>query len=168
MSFLKNYTSGVPVSQTIARIESVLIRCGVKGITKEYLPNGTVEAIHFHIEMPTSRVATIRMPAKVEEAQEALWLNYVGTDRLSPDGHKMEWNSYKKKSRSDFAEQAARTAWKIVQDWIEVQMSMIQMKQADTLEVFMPFLWDGNRHQTYYQALKDKGFAGLLPQNSES
>jgi hypothetical protein len=29
--FLKNYTSEVPVSQTIHRIEQVLIRCGVTG-----------------------------------------------------------------------------------------------------------------------------------------
>lgn len=49
--FLKNYTSNVPVSQTIYRIEQVLIRCGVSGITKEYGPQQDMAAIHFHIKL---------------------------------------------------------------------------------------------------------------------
>jgi hypothetical protein len=65
----------------------------------------------------------------------------------------------------DFAEQASRTAWKIVQDWIEVQMSMIQMKQADTLQVFLPYVYDGKR--TFYQVLQQNNFRGLLPEKCD-
>src|SRR6185503_878462 len=41
--FLKNYTSEVPVTQTIARIEHALIKAGVSGIAKEYSPTGNGE-----------------------------------------------------------------------------------------------------------------------------
>lgn len=164
MKFLKNYTSNVPSSITLGRIEALLVRCGVKGITKEFGVAGQVLAIMFHLDEGDGRVATVRLPAKVKEAQEALWANYVNGDSLSTDGNEVWSNAYKKKRRQDFLEQGERTAWKIVQDWVEVQMSMIAMNQADRLEVFMPYLWDGKR--TCYQALREQGFAGLLPEKT--
>lgn len=162
--FLKNYTSEVPVSQTIYRIEQVLIKCGATGIMKEYLnTNGDIGAITFTVETPSGPM-TIRLPADKEKALEALWLDYVGDDKLTDKGDAVQWNSRKKKRKTDFAEQAARTAWKIIQDWVEVQMSMIQMKQADTLQVFLPYVYDGKR--TYYQALREASFKGLLPEKT--
>lgn len=163
--FLKNYTSNVPVSETIYNIEKVLIRCGVSGIMKEYTgTTGEISAITFQIESPGGKI-TIRLPADKEKALDAMWLDYVDGDKLNAKGDAIEWGSRKKKRRLDFAEQSARTAWKIVQDWIEVQMSMIQMKQADTLQVFLPYVYDGKR--TYYDALKTSGFRGLLPEKCD-
>lgn len=162
--FLKNYTSEVPVSQTIYRIEQVLIKCGATGIMKEYLnTNGDIGAITFTVETPSGPM-TIRLPADKEKALEALWLDYVGDDKLNEKGDGFHWSSRKKKCKADFAEQASRTAWKIIQDWVEVQMSMIQMKQADTLQVFLPYVYDGKR--TYYQALSEANFKGLLPEKT--
>jgi hypothetical protein len=156
--FLKNYTSGVPVSQTIYRIEQVLIRCGVSGITKEYSPTGEVVAVVFHIALTGAKPVPVRLPADVSAATDAFWADYCET-------HKTEWK--RKKKRSDFADQAARTAWKIAQDWIEVEMSRIQMRQGEPLEIFMSYVWDGNRGQTYYAALKESQFKGLLPEKCE-
>ena len=153
--FLKNYTSGVPVSQTIYQIEQVLIRCGVKGITKEYAGvNGEIIAITFHLELANSTL-NVRLPANQEQAQDAFWSDYC-------ERHKTEWK--RKKKRSDFKEQAARTAWKLARDWIEVEMSRIQLRQADVVEVFMPYIWDGK--QTFFQSLKTSGFKGLLPEKT--
>lgn len=158
--FLKNYTSSVPVAQTLHRIEQVLIKCGVSGITKEYSPSGAVSAIRFHIRVsPETPEVTIRMPADCQRALDALWLDYANGDKLTPDGKALQWPSRKRLKRADFAEQAERTAWKIIQDWVEVQMSMIQLKQAETLEVFLPYVWDGR--QTYFQAVKSAGFKAL-------
>ena len=163
--FLKNYTSAVPVSQTIYRIEQVLIKCGVTGIMKEYAgTNGEITAITFQIPAPAGKL-TIRLPADKEKALDALWLDYVDGDKLNAKGDAIEgWGTRKQKRRASFADQAERTAWKIVQDWIEVQMSMIQMKQADTLQVFLPYVYDGRR--TYYDALKETNFRGLLPEKA--
>lgn len=63
--FLRNYTSDVPVTQTIHRIEAVLIQCGVTGITKEYGPVAAeVVAIQFHIKLQQDKPpVTIRLPA---------------------------------------------------------------------------------------------------------
>lgn len=163
--FLKNYTSNVPVNETIHRIEKVLIRCGVLGIMKEYGLNAKVVAVTFQIDNPGGKI-TIRLPVEEERACEALWLDYAGTDLSEKDRNCCTYYSRKRKTRKDFAEQASRTAWRIVQDWVEVQMSMIQLKQADLMQVFLPYVFDGRR--TYYQALKESNFAGLLPENTST
>ncbi len=163
---MKNYTSNVPAGESIARIERVLIRCGVLGITKEYGPEGEIAAISFQIKMADDRKLDVRLPADKGAALNALWLDYAGDDKLSPDGSQIHWNNYKKKKRKDFAEQAERTAWKLMQDWVEIQMSLIQMQQAETVEVFMPYIVvDG---QTFFQRLKGGGYKALLAAPKES
>jgi hypothetical protein len=162
--FLKNDTSDVPVSTTLHRIEQVLIRCGVCGITKEYSDTqGTIAAVTFSIAMGEGHPMTIRLPAKVNEAQDALWRDYAGAD-ISPDG-KTCHSPYKKKTKGSFREQAERTAWKLVQDWIEVQMSMVQLKQADVREVFLAYVWNGR--ETFFSRLQANGFRALLPEKTE-
>lgn len=163
--FLKNYTSGVPVAQTIGKIERVLIRCGVQGITKEYLgTDGTVTALMFHLEIPGQPVATVRLAPKIEAAQRALWTDYAGKD-LQPDG-KLKWNSHKRRTLAAFLEQAERTAWRLLQDRIEVEMSLIELKQRDVVQAFMADVWNGQ--QTFYESLKVANFRGLLPEKSSS
>lgn len=166
MIFLKNYTSDVPVPQTLHRIEAALIKCGVSGIAKEYAPNhiGKIVALTFVIAMDGMTPIQIRVPVDEEKALQCLWLDYVDGDKLTPDGAQILYNARKKKKRAEFREQAERTAWKLMQDWIEVQLSLIQMKQADFMQVFLPYVWNGKR--TFYHAMKDSNFAGLLPEKS--
>ena len=164
--FLKNYTSEVPVSETIAKIERVLLKCGVSGITKEYDPDSRVSAMRFHIALETGATVTVRLPANVERALDALWADYVDGDALNPKGDALQYpGGRKKKRRMDFQDQAERTSWKIVQDWVEVQMSMIQMKQAEFAEVFLPYVWDGK--QTVYDRVRDNGMRFLLPEKTD-
>ncbi len=146
---LKNYTCGVPSATTISYIEAYLAGCGVTGISKQY-DCGVPVAIFFQVEFPNARY-TIRLPAKVTEVQEFLWKDYISHA------------SRPRKKKEDFRDQAARTAWKIQQDWVQVQMSLIKLKQADFRELFMAFLWDGK--QSYYQSLSAGGFK-QLPQST--
>ncbi len=166
--FLKNYTSDVPAEQTIFRIQQVLLKAGVSSINMDYGPNQTVVAITFAIQFDPARPPVqIRMPADVEAAQQALWVDYADGDKMASDGESLSWGyGRKKKKRKDFLEQGARTAWKLVQDWIEVQLSMVQLRQADFVQVFLPYVWDGKR--SFYQSLKDSGFKALMPPKKET
>lgn len=159
--FLKNYTSDVPIGITINRIRATLIKCGVSGITEEYGKEpGQILALTFHVKL--DRVYTIRLPANVKSAQDALWMDYVGDDNLSADKNSVWGNGYKKKKKSDFLQQAERTAWKLQQDWIEVQMSMIQLKQAEFLQVFVSYIYDERTQMTFFDKyIKDKNFLAL-------
>jgi hypothetical protein len=148
---IKNYTSSTPSHQTISYIEAYLAECGVTGISKQYDEQKRPCALFFHIEIGQDRY-TVRLPSRVAEVHEYLWRSYcsgVSTPR---------------KKKEDFSDQATRTAWKIQQDWVQVQMSLIKLKQVEFLEVFMGFLWDGK--QSYYQSLKGGGFKALPPSKS--
>jgi len=160
--FLKNYTSDVPVDRTIARIEAVLIRCGVSAIEKEYGPTGEPVSLIFRMRVANGTVARVRLPADASKAEAALWGNYVDGEALTADG-KLPWNSKKRKKRRDFAEQAGRTAWRIVQDWVEVQLSMIQLGQAEVEQVFLPYIWDDRRKRSFYDAIRQDGYLALAP-----
>ena len=147
---LKNYTSNIPAHTTISYIEAYLAQCGVTGISKQY-DGGIPTALFFHVEIPGNRF-TIRLPAKIDEVQEFFWNEYVTATRRP------------RKTKEDFRDQALRTAWKIQQDWVQVQMSLIKLKQVDFLEVFMGFLWDGK--QSYYKSIEASKFK-QLPQSTQ-
>lgn len=142
---LKNYTSTTPMAQTLSHIEAYLASAGVTGISKQY-ENGAPVALFFYIEIAPNRF-TIRLPARAKEVQEYLWVDYCSRTQRP------------RKTKEDFAEQAGRTAWAIQRDWVQVQISLIKLKQADFLEVFMGFLWDGKR--SYFEMLEASKFKAL-------
>ena len=144
---LKNYTSNVPFERTISLIEAYLAECGVTGITKQYEDKLPV-AVFFHIDLGAAGRFTIRLPARVKEVQDYLWRDYAASVRRP------------RKVKEDFAAQAVMTAWKLQQDWVQVQMSLIRLKQVDFLQVFMGFIWTGQ--QTYYDQVKESGLKLLV------
>jgi hypothetical protein len=144
---IKNYTSSVPVDRTVARIERSLADAGVSKIHKEYGPEGGISALLFTIKVQEDRDMTVRLPADPVKVADALYAQYLdGTSRP-------------RKRLKDFLDQAAQTAWKLQQDWVEVQLSLIAMKQADPAEVFLAYIWDGQ--STVYTRLAGSGFKHL-------
>lgn len=140
---LKNYTSSVPVANTVAQIEQVLAKSHVTNIQKDY-SNGRLTALCFRGVLPNGRSVNIRLPANSKAVYDVL-LKQV-----------------KKPNKSTYArvaEQAERTAWRLMKDWIEVQISLIEMQQADFVQVFLPYVWDGEL--TFYGRLKEAEFKAL-------
>lgn len=148
---LKNYTSTVPTERTIARIETLLAEAGAIDISKNY-NDGRLKAICFSIQaVPEGRLVVIRLPANTEAVFDAL---------------KKEVKRPRDGTLEKLRIQAERTAWKLMQDWVEVQLSLIRLRQAELLQVFLPYVWDGER--SFYTMLKEKRFAGfLLPAKTE-
>ena len=160
---IKNYTSDVAAGITINRIQKFLIKAGVAQLSMDYGLNGEIVALTFHVQIEANkRPVAVRLPANVEGAHEALWLDYVGLDKvrdLQNGDKETAYPSKKRLRRSQFRDQAERAAWKLTQDWVEVQLSMIALKQADFMQVFLPYAWDGK--QSYYQRIKAGGFMAL-------
>lgn len=157
---IKNYTSDVPAGVTINRIQNLLLQAKVNGITIEYGPNQEVTALLFHVQL--DRQYSVRLTANVDGVHDTFWREYVGiekTDKLQNGDEYICYNSRKKLRKSSFREQAERTAWKLQQDWVEVQLSLMHLQKIDFLQVFMAYLWDGKK--TFYQTLKDSNFLAL-------
>lgn len=51
-------------------------------------------------------------------------------------------------------EQAEKVAWRILKDWVEVQMALIDIGMVQFEEVFMPYI-EVDNGQTIYQRLED-------------
>lgn len=145
---LKNYTSTVPASTSITRICRALVEAGATDISQKYDPDTkTCIAISFRVVITGHIPMFFQLPAKVDPCFNVLWKEV-----------KRPHSDTKKKTM----EQAERTAWKIVSDWVDIQLAMLQLQQADLLEVFLPYVYDPAKEKTFYQGLKELNFKGLL------
>jgi hypothetical protein len=59
-------------------------------------------------------------------------------------------------------QQAERTAWKILSDWVEAQMAMVELSQIEITEVFLSYIYDQKNDQTFYEKIKKNNFKNLL------
>ena len=142
---LKNYTSTIPASRSIAYIEACLAQHGAREILKQYDEEQRVVGICFRI-MIQGQILPFRLPSRVRECEQVLESEL--SRRARPE------------TRKKIPAQAERTAWKILSDWVEAQVAMIDLAQVDLVEVFLPYLYDGK--QTFYETARDRQFAGLL------
>lgn len=141
---MKNYTSTIPASRSIAYIEKYLADCGALSISKHYDGFGGVASLFFQIETPENKVISFRLPANIDACFGVLW-KAVKKPRADTE----------KKLRA----QAERTAWKITSDWVEIQMSLIEMGQGEFMQLFLAHIWVGN--STFYNKLKTENFKML-------
>lgn len=143
---LMNYTSMVSAERSIMGIEKKLAEAGASKVSKAY-EDGRVTAIWFTIGVNDSEAPlTFRLPARVGIVESVL------RERI-------------KKPRKDtlkkIKDQAERTAWKILLNWTEAQLTLIQLQQAEAVEVFLPYLYDPIKDRTLFQFVKDSGYKML-------
>jgi len=144
---LKNYTSTVSARQSINYIEEKLAFHKATQILKQYGATGRVAALSFTLIINNTHI-NFKLPARIEECEKAL-CRKVKKPRRGTE----------KRIR----EQAERTAWKIVSDWIDAQLAMVELAQVDFMEVFLPYVFDSTKNQTFYQLIKEDGYQNLLP-----
>lgn len=143
---LKNYTSEVPASNSMSKIEKCLVEAGATDISKNY-KEGVCVAIKFRM-IVNDHPLFFELPARVDSCFKVLWKEV----KRPVEGTKVRTQ-----------QQAERTAWKIVSDWVECQLSMIRLEQAELLQVFLPYAYDPVKEQTFFQQIKRGGFKALLP-----
>ena len=123
---LKNYTSSVSVVNSINKIEHRLVSAGATHIAKVYDDEKNVKGITFQIPV-NDKSLIFKLPAKSESVFNVLWGE---VRRPRPE------------TKENIQQQAARTAWKLLSDWVDIQISLIKIQQVELLEVFFPYCWD--------------------------
>lgn len=147
---MKFYTSSVPFAQSVSRIEALLVANGATNIMKEYGPKGELEALAFSIKVD-GNLWHFKLPARVREIEKLLAAKI-----------RRQTETAMKEVRA----QAERTAWKLTCEWVDIEMTMIQLHQRTILEVFLPCIYDVARKQTFFQLLEERKFKGLLPERT--
>ena len=126
---IKNYTTKIDCYQSIGEIQGTLAKHGARQIMIDYDENGKPTGIAFKLINSNQSQAFI-LPANIDGVLETFKKQRIKVDR----------------------EQAEKTAWRNVRDWILAQMAFIESGNVKVDEIFLPYLTDGKK--TLYQAYK--------------
>lgn len=140
---IKNYTTEIPVEKTITEIHQLLASNGARGIATEYNDDGLITDVFFKIILDGKELP-FRLPAKPDQVYKALY-----------EGKQGAGTYYRSR-----VESSQRIAWRICKTWLEAQITLINLQQAEFEEVFLPYLVTGE-NKTLYDTMKENQF--LLP-----
>jgi len=129
-----NYTTSITTEKTASEIQKKLAMAGAQAVMSEYDEDGIMCAMSFRINN-----LFFRLP-----------INIIGVHNALMDDRNIG-------KRFKTYEQASRVAWRIVKDWIEAQIAIIQAGQAELEQVFLPYAQNQNG-KTVYEIIKESGF----------
>ena len=136
-----NYTTSVPAVTSISQITGILVRKSARSITTEFADDGSIEAVAFIMAVGGIPVRFI-LPANVDGVAAVML-------RDNP------WNRYRQTSKPEYEAkvraQAFNVAWRIVKDWVEAQMALVESGQAVPAQVFMPYATQQDGKTTMWQ-----------------
>jgi len=147
---IKNYTSSVDASRSMAKIEELLVEIGATNINKQYADKVCTGITFLVLDLKLQQTVPYHFKAQVEECFQVLW-----KDVKRP----------RQDTRTILQQQANKTAWKILCDWTEIQCSMILLGQAKPLQLFLPFMYDMETNETLFEKVSN-GKVNLLPGNN--
>lgn len=136
-----NFTTKIDSEKTIGEITKCLVKHGATKITTDY--NGQIAvAVTFCLMYKDSLIA-FSLPANFHGVFRAMKKDRNVPRRLCTE------------------QQAQRVAWRIVKDWTEAQMAIVEAELAEMAEVFLPYAVtkDGS---TLFNKIKAGGFSNIL------
>lgn len=141
---IKNFTTKVPVEQTINDLQRILAKAKATAILTEYGPDALPSALSFRVNV------------KGSEIQFTLPVNFAGVIAALRRDREYRDDAH-----------ARRVAWRIVKDWCDSQMALIDAGQAELAQVFLPYA-QTEGGETFYKYLQNKGFAQLTGPKHEA
>lgn len=149
---LLNYTTAKPAQETLADIQEILAKWGVQGVLTEF-EGRQVAAVSFRMQVGETPMA-FKLPCNWRQVHSALQAHNAkrGYRRSSHGG------KYKEKRIDDSEEQAIRVAWRIIKDWIEAQMALIEVNMATVPQVFLPYAVTKDGRTLAEKVLDNPGF----------
>lgn len=131
-----NYTTSIDSEKTIGEIQKCLVKHGATKIVTDYA-NGLPSSVTFCLFINDNMVG-FKLPA-----------NYDGVLKSMNKDPKVP-------SRLCTKEQALKVSWRIVKDWVEAQMAIVEAQLADVAEVFLPYAITKSG-TTLYREIQENG-----------
>jgi len=145
---LLNYTTAVEALKTVGQIQGTLVAHGAKSIMMNY-DNGVVVSLSFLVGTPFGQMP-IRLPIDANAVLKVL---------------KQQSAQGKVPRRYANYEQAVRIAWRIVKDWVEAQMAILETEMVRMEQIFLPYMVTKN-DKTVYEVMVANRL--LLSQRTEN
>lgn len=136
-----NYTTTIAAARTISEIQTLLAKHGAARIAIDYA-DGSPSGLTFSLDTPHgSRLFTL--PVDVDAMHRLLIQEY--------DAGRIKNRRPPMRTR----EHAERVAWRVIKDWLEAQLAIVQTQMAAVDQVMLPYLRvDENR--TLYAAYTER------------
>ena len=115
---LANYSTQTDALQSIAEIRQMLVQFGASRIAEHY-QDGKTAGIEFAVKLD-GQPLEFRLPVDVKAAFKVLQ-----TMKVTSNQKRMA--------------HAEKVAWRILRDWVRIQLSIVEMKQAELAQVFLPY-----------------------------
>jgi len=135
---LKNYTTTINARKTASEISQMLAEHGAKAVMLDYDDDGEVSALSFKINVNGNDVG-FRLPADDDAVYKIL-----DEDSNVPNSKVNE-------------RQAKRVAWRIIKDWVDSQLALLETRMVDMEEVFLPYAV-GENGKTLYESMRERNF----------
>lgn len=139
---LLNYSTTIDIHKTLGEIQKILVAHGARKLMYDYDSRGHIEHLSFSVETLHGERG-IRLPANIPAVFEVL---------------KQQKKAGKIKTNPDYA-QAERVGWRIIKDWVEAQMAILETQMVQFEEIFLPYMLN-REGQTFFQAYQQKQIAG--------
>ncbi len=148
---LLNYTTKIDPDKTASEIIRCLTQHGAQAVMTEYDPSTNyVVALSFKITVEGQPMG-FRLPCD--------WKPVF--DIITKNSKIKNYHSRYDRWKNDAEQQAIRTAWRIVKDWVEAQMALVETRMATTQQVFLPYAVMRDGRTLSEHAASDPKFLGL-------
>lgn len=133
-----NYTTKIETEKTFLEIQKKLVKAGAQALLSEFDSDGVMIAVSFSLQTPHGLIY-YKLPA-----------NFDGVLKTIQRDSNIQ-------KRFKTPEQAARVAWRIIKDWVEAQLAIVEAELAELPEVFLPYA-QTNNGETVYKRMNSENF----------
>jgi hypothetical protein len=134
---LKNYTTKVPASRSVQEIQEMLQKHGAAGSMMEYEPGtGKIASLAFRLTL-SGQNWDFRLPLRWREAQRIM--QEQGISKAYDDDY------------------CYRVAWRILRDWVDIQMALVEIEIVQIQEFFLPYVVQKNGLTLYENIVTNPG-----------
>jgi hypothetical protein len=133
---LLNYSTKVPAMRTIGEIQGRLAEHGAYAVMMNY-DGKRVCSLAFQVDGPSGPLS-IKLPADLNATKKVMERDGLGPKWLTDD-------------------HVYRVAWRILKDWVEAQMALLETEMVKMEQIFLPYIItrDG---RTVYELMAGRNF----------
>ena len=125
---LLNYTTKIEAEQTIGELQRMLSKYGVVGMLTEY-DGRNVSSVSFQLLINDRKVA-YKLPCNWRAVLQVF--KQLNANRKRVNGRIQD-------RIEDSEEQAIRVAWRVIKDWVEAQLALVEINMATIPQIFLPY-----------------------------
>lgn len=128
---LLNYTTKVSASRTASEVQDLLAAAGARSVMLTYGDSGVATGLQFTIMTPAG-VRPFSLPVNAEKVKKVLSNPRLRSEARSPGQHE-------------------RVAWRILKDWVEAQLAIVETEMVSLDQIMLPFMAIDNAGNTVYE-----------------